>query len=156
MIRQRLKELDIKITEIAEYLQFSRTTMYKFIEAYDSGDYGEINKRVLALFHYIDDNDLIDKRNVINFVLSKLTETKELGDDVSDKRLQEVSHLLTQNPDSEKSRFIMECCTKSSYDTLIHYMLEIEPILKKKRRTEAEKKLLEPYLRIVDIYTKNN
>ena len=70
MIRQRLKELDIKITEIAEYLQFSRTTMYKFIEAYDSGDYGEINKRVLALFHYIDDNDLIDKRNVINFVLS--------------------------------------------------------------------------------------
>lgn len=156
MIRQRLKELDIKITEIAEYLQISRTTMYKFIEAYDSGDYGEINKRVLALFRYIDDNDLIDKRNVINFVLSKLTDAKELDDDVSDKRLQEVSHLLTQNPDSEKSRFIMECCTKSSYDTLIHYMLEIEPILKKKRHTEAEKKLLKPYIKIVDIYTKNN
>lgn len=156
MIRQRLKELDIKITEIAEYLQISRTTMYKFIEAYDSGDYGEINKRVLALFRYIDDNDLIDKRNVINFVLSKLTDAKELDDDVSDKKLQEVSHLLTQNPDSEKSRFIMECCTKSSYDTLIHYMLEIEPILKKKRHTEAEKKLLEPYIKIVDIYTKNN
>ena len=35
MLRERLKNMEIKITELADYLQISRPTMYKFIEYYD-------------------------------------------------------------------------------------------------------------------------
>ena len=30
MLQQRLRELEIKITELSEYLQISRPTLYKF------------------------------------------------------------------------------------------------------------------------------
>ena len=110
MIRNRLKELDIKITELADYLQLSRTTMYKFIEAYDSKNYNEVNKKVLKLFKYIDENELIDKRNVINFILSKLTNLKEMEDDENLSSLNIIRQYLIKNPDSEKSLFILETC----------------------------------------------
>lgn len=155
MIRNRLKELDIKITELADYLQLSRTTMYKFIDAYESKNYSEVNKKVLKLFKYIDENDLIDKRNVINFILSKLTNLKEMEDDEKLSSLNLIRQYLINNPNSEKSLFIKNCCEKSSYDIFIHYIIEITPLLNKKKHSNSEKKLLEPYNQIVAIYTKN-
>ena len=53
MLEDRLKELDIKKTELANYLDISRPTMYKFIESYDNGEFETINKKVLKLFDYI-------------------------------------------------------------------------------------------------------
>ena len=40
--------------------------MYKFIESYDSGNTDEVHKKVVKLCDYIEQNDLIEKRNVIN------------------------------------------------------------------------------------------
>ena len=54
MIKERLKDIDLKITELSDYMQISRPTMYKFIEAYDDGNSSIINKHVLKLFKYID------------------------------------------------------------------------------------------------------
>lgn len=154
MIRQRLRELDIKITEIADYLNLSRPTMYKFIESYDSGKTDEVHKKVVKLFDYIEQNDLIDKRNVINYVLSNLAEVKDLGTEEETSAIKTIRRYLSKNPGSEKARFIEECCAKSSYDVIIHYISEIAPILGKKRLTEEEKELLAPYKQIVALYTK--
>ena len=57
MMKERLKEMELKITELSDYLQISRPTMYKFIEAYDTGDNSIINKNVLKLFKYIDEKE---------------------------------------------------------------------------------------------------
>lgn len=156
MIRKRLKELDIKITELANYLQLSRTTMYKFIDLYDTDDKNGINRRVLRLFDYINENDLIDKRNVINYILTNLVSTKEMEDESKLLPMKIIRQYILENPASEKSRFIQDCCSKSSYDTIIHYMVEISSLMQKKRLNEEEKRLLEPYNQIVRIYTKNN
>ena len=72
--------MELKITELSGYLQLSRPTMYKFIEAYDVGDRSVINKHVLKLFKYIDENPLIGKRTVISYILTNSVEKKELGD----------------------------------------------------------------------------
>lgn len=32
MLKERLKEIDLRIAELADYLQISRPTMYKFID----------------------------------------------------------------------------------------------------------------------------
>ena len=68
MLRQRLKEMDLRITELADYLQLSRPTMYKFIECYDNGEFEQINKKVLKLFNYINENELAGKRNVVIYI----------------------------------------------------------------------------------------
>ena len=78
MLDDRLKELDIKKTELANYLEISRPTMYKYIELYDSNNLSEINKKVLKLFDYITENKLIGKNNVISYILNNLTNVKEL------------------------------------------------------------------------------
>ena len=54
MIKKRLKDLEIKITELADYLQLSRTTLYKFIDSYDAKNRKEVNSSVLKLFDYIE------------------------------------------------------------------------------------------------------
>ena len=36
-IREQLKEKDIKITELADYLGITRPTLYKFIDIFDDG-----------------------------------------------------------------------------------------------------------------------
>ena len=87
VIKIRLKELDIKITELANYLQISRPTMYKFIELYDSGDRNEVNQRILKLFDYIENNRLIAKKNVINYILNSIAT-------ISDNDTTEVNELL--------------------------------------------------------------
>ena len=72
MLRNRLRELDLKITELADYLQISRPTMYKFIEYYENSEFDLINKKVLKLFNYIAEHELIGKKNVINYILNNL------------------------------------------------------------------------------------
>ena len=47
MLKERLKDMDIRITELAEYLQVSRPTMYKFIDYYEEHSFDLINKKVL-------------------------------------------------------------------------------------------------------------
>ena len=70
MLRQRLKNMDLRITELADYLQVSRPTMYKFIDYYDNGEFDLINRNVLKLFNYISENGLLGKRNVVNYILN--------------------------------------------------------------------------------------
>ena len=154
MIHERLQSLDIKITELANYLQISRPTMYKFIEAYDSGDRKSVNTNVLKLFDYIAEHELADKRNVIAFILSNLTNQKPSGTPEQQELTKEIRQFLAKNPESEKTAFIKACMRKSSFDLVIHYLTEIGPLLTKKHLTDEEKNLLKPYEDIIAIYTK--
>ena len=154
MIHERLQSLDIKITELAKYLQISRPTMYKFIESYDSGDRKSVNGNVLKLFDYITDHELIDKRNVIAFILSNLTNQKPTGTEEQQELIREIRNFLAKNPDSEKTAFIKACMRRSSFDVMIHYLMEITPLLSKKTLTKEEKGFLKPYNDIICIYTK--
>ncbi|MBO8426070.1 MAG: hypothetical protein IAC61_01970 [Firmicutes bacterium] len=154
MIRERLHELDVKITELSDYLQISRTTLYKFIEDYDAGKKKSINPKVVSLFDYVLDNDLIDKKNVINYILSNLTNVDDLASAEDTNTIETIKNYVSKNPKSEKAKFMYECATKTSYDTLIHYAVAITPLLSKKRLSKEEKDMLKPYFEIIDLYTK--
>lgn len=154
MIHERLQDLEIKITELANYLQVSRPTMYKFIEAYDKGERDVINKNVLKLFDYISENKLIDKRNVIAFILTNLTNLKTSITPEQQKLVNEIEYYVSMNPKSEKTEFIRTCIQKSSFDVIIHYLIDISPLLSKKRLSAEQKKLLKPYKEIIGFYTK--
>lgn len=156
MLDDRLKDLDIKKTELASYLDISRPTMYKFIESYDNGEFETINKKVLKLFDYISNNALIGKNNVINYILNNIAEVKEMESKEEVDLFKNVRRYILANPDSEKTKFLDLVCKKTNYDLIIHYLVEITPLLKKRKLTAEEEKLLKPYNDIISKYTINN
>ncbi len=152
MLEERLKELDIKKTELANYLDISRPTMYKFIEYYETGQFDNINKKVLKLFDYITNNNLIGKNNVINYILTNIADVKELEVKEETALFKEIRRYVLNNPDSEKSQFLELACKKTNYDLVIHYLMDITPLLKKKTLTDEEVEMLKPYNDIINKY----
>lgn len=147
MLRERLKEMELRITELADYLQVSRPTMYKCIEYYDDAKYSRINKDVLALFNYIDENELAGKKNVINFILNNLVSVKETEDEYS-AIIGNIKNVLRANPDSKKSKFIADCLFADEFSEIIYFLADVASVIKKKRPSACEKQRLQTYLEI--------
>lgn len=145
MIKERLKEIELKITELSDYLQISRPTMYKFIEAYDAGENSGINKNVLKLFKYIDENPVIGKKTVVSYILTNLVEEKELGDSSENRLYNQIKRYIISNPESAKTQFIELAIQKTDYDDAIKYLLKIYPLLKKRKLSDEEIAFLKPY-----------
>lgn len=153
MIKDSLKKLNIKITELADYLKISRPTMYKFIELYDSSKYEDITKNVKKLFNFIDNNTLIEKRNVINYILNNLNVTKDLTDDKVSRKIENITKYIINNPNSEKTFFIDMLIKVDFFDIVVHYLCEILPLLKNNNNNQEISKFLLPYNEIVNLYT---
>lgn len=119
--------------------------MYKFIEAYDAGDNSIINKNVLKLFKYIDENPLIGKKTVVSYILTNLVEEKELGDSSENRLYNQIKRYIISNPESAKTQFIELAIQKSDYDDAINYLLKIYPLLKKRKLSDEEIAFLKSY-----------
>lgn len=145
MLRDRLKNLGLRITELADYLQVSRPTMYKYIECYDNAKFDQIDKRILKLFNYICENELVGKKNIVNYILTHLVEVKEVGDSDEIAIIKKIKSYIISNPDSKKSRLIVASVKTNSLDDVLCYLADILPLLNKKKLTEEEQKQLQPY-----------
>ena len=155
MLRNRLKDLDLKITELADYLQISRPTMYKFIEYYDDNEFDLINKKVLKLFNYINENELIGKKNVINFILSNLVELKSL-DDPSDDTIKKIRKLIHSNPESKRIILIKYLINSKFYDNIISYLIKVNELSNKNELTKDDENYIEPYKNFINELKERN
>lgn len=156
MLRQRLKEMDLRITELADYLQLSRPTMYKFIECYDNGEFEQINKKVLKLFNYINENEIAGKRNVVNYILNNLVEVKQLGGKQESDTLNLIKKNILTNPESKKSLFVKLIAQKDTFDKIIYYLMDIYEISKNKNRSQDEENKLQQYNKVLEIILKGD
>ena len=145
MIKERLKEIELRITELSEYISISRPTMYKFIEAYDEGNKSILNSRVLKLFNYIEENPLAGRRAVMTFILSNLTEKTSNEGNCKSEEFSCVTKYISENPDSPKTQFFQLAAKKTDFDDVIKYLLKIHPFLRERRLSEEQIALLKPY-----------
>ncbi|RAX52453.1 hypothetical protein CCY99_07335 [Helicobacter sp. 16-1353] len=150
MLRERLRDLELRITELADYLQVSRPTMYKFIDYYDNKKFDLIDKNMLKLFNYISENELIGKKNVINYILSNFADIKDLGVEGELERFKTIKNYIISNPDSKKSQFIATCATSDLFDVAIGYFVGITPLLKKRKLSKAEGERIMPYKKMLE------
>ena len=150
MIRQKLREMDFKITELAEYLQITRPTLYKFIDDYDSGNFALINKRVLKLFNYIENNPLAGKKTILVYILNNLVDEKEMGEEVEVSKFTKIKKYILENPSSNKSAFIELIISRKDFDSIIDYLVEIYPLLKKRKLSDDEIVKLKPYDELIN------
>ncbi len=145
MIRQKLKDIDFKITELSEYLQITRPTLYKFIEDYDSGNKGAINKKVLKLFDYIDSNPLAGKKTVLTYILTHLVIEEELGEKEEASKFSKIKKYILENPDSSKAKLIELFIARKEFDPIVDYLVEVYPLLRKRKLSDEEINKLKPY-----------
>jgi len=150
MIQDKLKDLKIKVTEIADYVNLSRPTLYKAMDLYDDGEFDSINKNVLKIFNYIDSNKGIEKKDVINYMLS-IVDTKSL-DSVDKEVVNRVKGYVNTNPTSEKTQFIDNAVSSSRYDLFIHYAMDVTPLLNKENLTPEEQNKVNLYNEIMGVY----
>ena len=152
MLREKLRDIDLRITELADYLQISRPTMYKYIDEYDAKRFVEINNKVLKLFDYISNNPLIGKKTVINYILNHLVEVKELETKSEANDISSIRKFIIDNPGSKKSEFIKIITEKKCYDNVIEYLMDIYPLIKKRKLTDDEIEKLRLYDEINNLY----
>lgn len=150
MIRQKLREMDFKITELAEYLQITRPTLYKFIDDYDSGNFALINKRVLKLFNYIENNPLAGKKTILVYILNNLVDEKEMENENEISKFTKIKKYILENPSSNKSAFIELIISRKDFDSIIDYLIEIYPLLKKRKLSDDEIVKLKPYDELIN------
>jgi hypothetical protein len=110
---------------------------------------GNASEDYQRTFNYIKENELVGKKNVVNYILTNLVDLKDLGSKEENNTLNNIKKFMVANPDSKKSKFIELISTKDIYDKLIYYLSDISGLLKKKNLTEEEKEKLIPYLEII-------
>lgn len=148
MIRNRLKEMNVKITELADYLNLSRPTMYRYIELYDAGNKKEISPIVRKLFNYIDKHPLAGKNTIIRFVLNE----EAAGNISVDPNFKKVVDFMKNNQGSLKADFISEIISSKEYDLYIRYLSEAVPLARDGKGLEDEVAFLEPLKEIRSFY----
>lgn len=68
-MREKLKELDLRITELSNYLGMSRPTLYKYMHHYENRTYKDIDSIVLEVFRFISKKTTKSKLQVIQFII---------------------------------------------------------------------------------------
>lgn len=142
-LRDKIRDLGLRLIDLSEYLEVSRPTMYKYIELYEQGHKEAINSKILTLFDYIENNyPTIGKNNVINFILNNIVrlEAKNIGEN-EDKKIK-IKNLLKRENKS-KENFIYILTEDNFFDPILDYLMECKNLSNKKLSAE-EKEFIKP------------
>lgn len=71
-MREKLKKINLRLTEFAHYLDISRPTLYKYLEEYESNKYKDIDKKTKRVFDFIKKPSTISKIAVIDFIINQI------------------------------------------------------------------------------------
>lgn len=106
-IYKELKQKDFSVTELSEYLEITRPTLYKYFDLYDNKVWKSIPKEILKFFKLLTKNPLIGKRYLIKYLID------DYKKDEHEKNLDLILIIRKYNPklDDDEINFIIECIT---------------------------------------------
>ena len=148
-MKDRMRDLNIKMTELSEYLKVSRPTLYKYIESYETGDLKSVPDKVVSIFRLMDEPDST-KEQVVSFVISAFS-----GSDVSDTRETVRRYLSDPSASSDKIEMMYRLSTSDSLDSVIPYLNNCMEILSKGSVDDEEAYQLARLLILRSRVTKN-
>ena len=70
-MENKIRDLDIRYTELAKYLNISRPTLYKYIEDFNGKQYSKIDYYVLDVLKFIKRKTTISKLQVIDYIIKQ-------------------------------------------------------------------------------------
>lgn len=136
LLREKIRDLGLRISDLAEYLKISRPTLYKYIDMYEEGNRSTIDTKILNLFDYIQNSKNIGSNNVIYYIMNNIVENSNTNNTEEDKRMKIKSLLKTEN--KTKEDFIYMLTEDNFFDPILDYLMKC-----KKLSTDPDKKLSE-------------
>lgn len=133
LLRERLKEIDLRLVDLAELLKISRPTAYKFIELYEIGQRDKFDSKILRFFDYVCQND-INKMDAISFILNNISMPENQSN--KDKK-QQITNLLKKD-NEVKVNFIEKLTQVDIFDPILSYLLECEKIITSNNRSRKK------------------
>ncbi len=131
-MKERMRELGIKLTEMAEYLKISRPTLYRYIELYGTNDESELPPGVLSLFRFMETPG-ITKEQVISFMIG------ESGGASDSEAKDSIRRYVTSRPDSDPKIRLIDALIKSScMDAIIPYLTNSIEIISRGPKNDSE------------------
>ena len=112
-----MRELDIKMSELAKYTGVSRPTLYKYVELYENKDYGDIPEKFLHLFRYVNKRTVISKEQVIIYAI---TEFSDGGGDTKDTIRR---YIASKGGNDPKIQMIYHLVTTDLFDDVVPYLV---------------------------------
>lgn len=124
IMKEKLRDLGIKTTELSSYMRISRPSLYKYIDLYEAGDSKGIPESVLRTFRYIDKYKSITKEQVIAFVILEFSESE--GSDCKDTIR---NYLLSKGPKDRKIVLMYNLISSDALDGIVDYLNNVVSIL---------------------------
>ena len=131
-MKDRMRELNIKMTELSEYIDVSRPTLYKYIDSYENGDLSSIPDRVVSLFRTMETPG-ITKEQVVSFTITTFSKN-----DVTDDKEVIRRYLIDPSASPEKVELMQKLATTDCLDDLVPYLNGCVDILSKRTIEDRE------------------
>lgn len=144
-LRDRLRELGIKIVDLANMLDISRPTLYKHIESYETNALENLDSSYIALFNYITQNEFINAKNVFIYITQNILRLKE-KDFQGSMAMGRVA--ITGN--AQKDAFITLLLESNRFDDLLGYFVSCYELLQKDTLSDESKAFLQPLLKLYE------
>ncbi|EMZ41125.1 hypothetical protein LS77_006260 [Helicobacter bilis] len=144
-LRDRLRELGIKIVDLANMLDISRPTLYKHIESYETNALENLDSSYIALFNYITQNEFINAKNVFIYITQNILRLKE-RDLQGSMAMGRVA--ITGN--AQKDAFITLLLESNRFDDLLGYFISCYELLQKDTLSDESKAFLQPLLKLYE------
>lgn len=133
-IKEKLKELGIRLTELADYFNISRPTLYKHIESFDLNKLDQIPILIRNTLIFINREDVVSKKEVISFIINMLD--RELVFDQHDLMLKEVYEKLKRSASNETLQFILNWIEHPEYTKFMETYNKYEILIKSDKKIE--------------------
>lgn len=138
LLRDKMKQADFRLVDLAEFLGISRPTAYKFIEFYELGQRDKLESKVLRLFEFIDKNEP-SKVQITSYIATHLIAPQ------TSARNELIKDLLKKESKA-KIAFIELLAKSELYDGILEYLLVCAKLATKAKLSQAERDKLAPLL----------
>lgn len=137
LLRERLKEVEIRLVDLADFLGISRPTAYKFIQMYETGYKDSIEAKLLKFFDFVMTEKGLDKSKAMSYIVENLVQPKTKS---TQDRAQIIANLLKKE-NSVKIEFIDMVAQTQVLDLILEYLLECQKILAKSKKALNEEEV---------------
>ena len=144
LLRDKIRDLDLRISDLAEYLKISRPTLYKYIDMYEEGNRSTIDTKILNLFDYIQNSKNIGNSNVIYYIMNNIIENSNTNNSEEDKRMKIKSLLKTEN--KTKEDFIYMLTEDNFFDPILDYLMKCKKLSADNNLSDEDYEFISPLM----------
>lgn len=143
-LRSKIKDSQMRLVELATYLDISRPTLYKYLEEYEAKEYVNIDKRCYDLFSFIDNTKNCTRPVIMDYLINKILPIETITG--SANAILSSVRKLSESPnelDLKKMKVIQVIAGSTKFDDVMDSLLQLAQSNRKVTMHTIENKLEE-------------